>query len=89
MCADERRKLQQAIREEVRYQDADISQDDLDILVSVHVGATTSTSWPTSPTTNSYRPSPSLPPLVVSKAATRRRGSWSCGRTYSTRGGCT
>ncbi len=37
MCADERRKLQKAIREEVRYQDADISQDDLDTLVSVHV----------------------------------------------------
>jgi hypothetical protein len=35
--AEERRKLQAAIREEVRYQDADISQDDLDILVSVHV----------------------------------------------------
>src|SRR5207248_1868481 len=31
--AEERRKLQAAIREEVRYQDADISQDDLDILV--------------------------------------------------------
>jgi regulatory protein YycI of two-component signal transduction system YycFG len=35
--SEERRKLQAAIREEVRYQDADISQDDLDILVSVHV----------------------------------------------------
>jgi len=35
--AEERRKLQAAIREEVRCQDADISQDDLDILVSVHV----------------------------------------------------
>jgi hypothetical protein len=35
--AEERRKLQAAIREEVRYQDSDISQDDLDILVSVHV----------------------------------------------------
>ena len=35
--AEERRKLQGAIREEVRYQDADISQEDLDILVSVHV----------------------------------------------------
>lgn len=36
-CAEQRRNLQAAIREEVRYQDADISQDDLDTLVSVHV----------------------------------------------------
>jgi hypothetical protein len=36
-CDDERRNLQAAIREEVRYQDADISQADLDSLVSVHV----------------------------------------------------
>lgn len=36
-CAEQRKNLQAAIREEVRYQDADISQDDLDILVSVHV----------------------------------------------------
>jgi hypothetical protein len=33
----ERRNLQEAIRHEVRYQDADISQEDLDVLVSVHV----------------------------------------------------
>jgi hypothetical protein len=36
-CADQRRNLQDAIREEVRYQDADISREDLDMLVSVHV----------------------------------------------------
>jgi hypothetical protein len=35
--AEQRRKLQAAIRQEVRDQGADISQDDLDILVSVHV----------------------------------------------------
>jgi hypothetical protein len=35
-CQKERRKLQAAVREEVLYQDADISREDLDILVSVH-----------------------------------------------------
>ncbi|WP_147315726.1 hypothetical protein [Asanoa ferruginea] len=34
--AEQRRNLQRAIREEVQYQDADISQEDLDTLVSVH-----------------------------------------------------
>lgn len=34
---DVRRKLQEAIREEVLYQDADISQDELDYLVNIHV----------------------------------------------------
>jgi hypothetical protein len=34
---DVRRKLQEAIREEVKYQDADISQDELDILVNIRV----------------------------------------------------
>lgn len=35
--AEERRKLQAAIRQEVRDQGADISQEDLDVLVSLHV----------------------------------------------------
>jgi hypothetical protein len=33
----ERRKLQEAVREEVRAQDADITQDDLDLLIKVRV----------------------------------------------------
>ncbi|WP_329460882.1 hypothetical protein [Streptomyces sp. NBC_01431] len=35
--ANERRKLQEAIREEVQWQGADITQEDLDFLVRVHV----------------------------------------------------
>jgi hypothetical protein len=34
---EERRKLQEAIREGVRYQDADISQEELDLLVHIRV----------------------------------------------------
>jgi hypothetical protein len=37
MCAEVERKLREAIREEVQYQDADIGEDELDFLVNIHV----------------------------------------------------
>jgi hypothetical protein len=39
-----RRKLQAAIREEIKYQDADIGQDELDYLIHIVCGVRTSTS---------------------------------------------
>jgi hypothetical protein len=88
MCAGERLKLQNAIREEVAFQGGEIGQEDLDYLVDVRVWGDDKYELANFTDDELVQRSLSLRPARATRGSRRQLGNKTCGLSFRRRGLC-